>query len=102
MCCCYKCELYVDRVVKIKVFMLYCCIGVDVIVGFFGEMEEDFLEIYCFLNEFDVFYLYVFIYSEWLKIFVYECIDYVDMEECCCCNKMFIILSEKKCCYFYE
>ena len=40
------------------------CIGVDVIVGFPGETDEDFLETYNFLNELDISYLHVFTYSE--------------------------------------
>src|SRR5688572_27237578 len=60
----YLRELYVDRVTSIKEKMPHCCIGVDVIVGFPGETEEDFLETYQFLNELDISYLHVFTYSE--------------------------------------
>ena len=40
------------------------CIGVDVIVGYPGESEEDFLQTYHFLKELPVSYLHVFTYSE--------------------------------------
>ena len=40
----YLRELYADRVNSIKTKMPHCCIGVDVIVGFPGESEEDFGE----------------------------------------------------------
>ena len=60
----YLRELYVDRVTKIKQLMPHCCIGVDVIVGFPGETEEDFLETYNFLKDLPVSYLHVFTYSE--------------------------------------
>ena len=60
----YLCELYVDRVTKIKQVMPHACIGVDVIVGFPGETDEHFLETYNFLNELDISYLHVFTYSE--------------------------------------
>ena len=40
------------------------CIGVDVIVGFPGETEEEFLTTYRFLSELDIAYLHVFTYSE--------------------------------------
>ncbi|MDX5481980.1 MAG: MiaB/RimO family radical SAM methylthiotransferase, partial [Hymenobacteraceae bacterium] len=53
----YLRELYADRVAKIKSLMPHCCIGVDVIVGFPGETEEDFLDTYNFINELDVSYL---------------------------------------------
>jgi threonylcarbamoyladenosine tRNA methylthiotransferase MtaB len=60
----YLRELYVDRVSKIKALMPHCCIGVDVIVGFPGETEKDFLETYHFLKDLPVSYLHVFTYSE--------------------------------------
>ena len=60
----YLRELYVSRVAKIREVMPDACIGVDVIVGFPGEMDEHFLETYHFLNELDISYLHVFTYSE--------------------------------------
>lgn len=60
----YKKELYANRVAKIKSLMPHCCIGADVIVGFPGETEEDFLETYHFINSLNVSYLHVFTYSE--------------------------------------
>ena len=44
----YLRELYAERVHTIKAQMPHCCIGVDVIVGFPGETQEDFLETYQF------------------------------------------------------
>jgi threonylcarbamoyladenosine tRNA methylthiotransferase MtaB len=60
----YRRELYVEKVEKIKELIPNCCIGVDVIVGFPGETQEDFLETYEFLIQLDVSYLHVFTYSE--------------------------------------
>lgn len=60
----YQRELYAERVAKIKTLMPNCCIGVDVITGFPGETNEDFLETYHFLNELEISYLHVFTYSE--------------------------------------
>jgi threonylcarbamoyladenosine tRNA methylthiotransferase MtaB len=60
----YQRELYAARVEKIKKEMPHCCIGVDVIVGFPGETEEDFLETYQFLNGLAISYLHIFTYSE--------------------------------------
>ena len=59
----YQCELYSERVEKIKSIMPDCCIGVDVIVGFPTETEKDFQETYDFLNSLDISYLHVFSYS---------------------------------------
>jgi threonylcarbamoyladenosine tRNA methylthiotransferase MtaB len=60
----YKRELYAERVGLIKTLMPHCCIGVDVIVGFPGETNEDFRETFDFLHSIDVSYLHVFTYSE--------------------------------------
>lgn len=42
----YLTGLYQERIAHIKAQMATCCIGVDVLVGFPGETEEDFLETY--------------------------------------------------------
>jgi threonylcarbamoyladenosine tRNA methylthiotransferase MtaB len=60
----YKRELYSERVALIKTLMPHCCIGVDVIVGFPGETDEDFTETFDFLHSLDISYLHVFTYSE--------------------------------------
>lgn len=60
----YKRELYAERVGLIKTLMPHCCIGVDVIVGFPGETDEDFNETFNFLHGLDISYLHVFTYSE--------------------------------------
>ena len=60
----YRTSLYVDRLNKIKSFDQDACIGVDVIVGYPTETDEDFLETYNFLKSNDVSYLHVFTYSE--------------------------------------
>ncbi len=60
----YSRDLYAERVATIKRLMPHACIGCDVIVGFPGETEADFLETYQFLQTLDVSYLHVFTYSE--------------------------------------
>jgi len=60
----YKRELYAERVTLIKTLMPHCCIGVDVIVGFPGETDEDFNDSFDFLHSLDISYLHVFTYSE--------------------------------------
>ena len=60
----YLKNLYLSRINKIKELMPDCCIGVDVIVGFPGETEEDFNETYEFLKALNISYLHVFSYSE--------------------------------------
>ena len=60
----YKRELYQERIEMIKTLMPDCGIGVDVIVGFPSETDEDFQETFEFLHALDVSYLHVFTYSE--------------------------------------
>src|SRR5210317_667954 len=60
----YLRDLYTKKVDKIRQVLPDACIGVDVIVGFPGETDEQFLETYYYLNELDISYLHVFTYSE--------------------------------------
>jgi threonylcarbamoyladenosine tRNA methylthiotransferase MtaB len=60
----YRRELYAERVAMIKEAMPHSAIGVDVITGFPGETEEDFMQTHEFLRELPVSYFHVFTYSE--------------------------------------
>ncbi len=60
----YNFDLFVRRINKIKSIMPDACIGVDVIVGFPGESEDNFQETSELLNQLDVSYLHVFSYSQ--------------------------------------
>ena len=60
----YLSGLYAERVQQIKSINPDTCIGVDVIVGFPGETDEDFLTTVNFLKDLDISYLHVFTYSE--------------------------------------
>jgi threonylcarbamoyladenosine tRNA methylthiotransferase MtaB len=60
----YERSVFQDRVAQIKQLNPTCCIGVDVIVGFPGETDEDFQETVDFLHALDISYLHVFTYSE--------------------------------------
>ena len=97
----YKRELYAERVEKIKSVMPHACIGVDVIVGFPGETEEDFMETYRFVQSLDVSYLHVFTYSERANTPAAEMGEVVSIEERRRRNEMLRILSEKKKRFFY-
>lgn len=98
----YKKELYEERVQKIKALIPHCCIGVDVIVGFPGETNEDFLETYNFINNLDISYLHVFTYSERDNTQALEIKEVVPLGERNERSKMLRILSDKKRRYFYE
>lgn len=98
----YLSELYQSRVEKIKSVMPHCCIGVDVIVGFPGETEEEFLKTYQFLSELDISYLHVFTYSERPNTLAIDMQNPVPQSERNKRSKMLRSLSEKKRRHFYE
>lgn len=98
----YLTKLYTDRVAKIREVMPDSCIGVDVIVGFPGETEEEFLKTYNFLNELPISYLHVFTYSERENTEAAEMDGIVPISERKKRNKMLRILSEKKKMAFYQ
>jgi len=98
----YKRELYVQRVEKIKSMMPHACIGVDVIVGFPGETDEDFLETINFIESLDISYLHVFTYSERANTPASEMEDAVPMEKRKKRNEMLRNLSAKKKANFYK
>ncbi len=60
----YERSLYAERVQQIKSLRPDACIGVDVIVGFPGETDDDFMETIDFLKDLNISYLHVFTYSE--------------------------------------
>jgi threonylcarbamoyladenosine tRNA methylthiotransferase MtaB len=60
----YTTQQYAALVQRVRERIPDCGIGVDVIVGFPGETEEQFEETYRFLNHLPVSYLHVFTYSE--------------------------------------
>ena len=98
----YKRDLYVNRVTRIKQTIVDACIGVDVIVGFPGETEKDFLDTYNFLNELDISYLHVFTYSERPNTDAIEMSEIVSKEIRRERSKMLHILSDKKRRFFHD
>jgi threonylcarbamoyladenosine tRNA methylthiotransferase MtaB len=98
----YDREYYEDRVKRIKSNVPDACIGADVIVGFPGETEDDFIETYNFLNELNISYLHVFTYSERSNTGAVEMGERVSKETKADRSKMLHILSDKKQRYFYD
>lgn len=98
----YMRELYAERVDRIKQVMPHACIGVDVIVGFPGETEAEFLETYNFINALDISYLHVFTYSERPNTDALAIKNTVPIHERKERNKMLRILSTKKQRDFYN
>lgn len=98
----YNQALYTDRIEKIKASMPDACIGVDVIVGFPGETEEEFMTTFNYLNKLDISYLHVFTYSERANTTAKKMKDVVPLHVRKERSKQLQILSEKKKRAFYE
>ncbi|MEO6230213.1 MAG: tRNA (N(6)-L-threonylcarbamoyladenosine(37)-C(2))-methylthiotransferase MtaB [Ferruginibacter sp.] len=96
----YKKELYAEKVGLIKLLMPHCCIGVDVIVGFPGETDEDFKETFDFLHQLDIAYLHVFTYSERTNTLAADMKPVVPVEKRNQRNKLLRNLSYQKMQYF--
>lgn len=60
----YTAERYRERIAKIRELMPDSFLGVDVIVGFPGEGEQEFMETYHLLEEVGASFLHVFPFSE--------------------------------------
>jgi len=98
----YERSLYAERVNSIKSLRPDACIGVDVIVGFPGESDEDFMDTIDFLKDIDVSYLHVFTYSERANTTAVKLGSPVPMAVRRERSKMLHILSDKKKRGFYE
>ncbi len=59
----YKRALFQDKIMKIKQLIPDICIAIDIIAGFPGETEEDFMDSYNFVKSLPLSYLHVFTYS---------------------------------------
>ncbi len=98
----YERSLFAERIHKIKSINPDTCIGVDVIVGFPGETNEEFFETIDFLKDLPVSYLHVFTYSERANTTAIKLGDPVPMHIRKERSKQLHILSDKKKRQFYE
>lgn len=60
----YNTDLYRQRIERLKELMPDACIGVDVLTGFPGEGEAEFMSTYEFLRDLNISYIHPFPYSE--------------------------------------
>lgn len=98
----YDRALFAERIKKINSINPKTCIGVDVIVGFPGETDEEFMDTVNFLKDLDISYLHVFTYSERAKTTAIKLGDAVPMNIRKQRSRQLHILSEKKKRAFYE
>lgn len=98
----YKRKLFKERVETIKNANPDACIGADVIVGFPGESDDDFLATYHFINELPISYLHVFTYSERPNTPAVNLRGKVNKEIKAERSKMLHMLSDKKRRFFHD
>ena len=98
----YTAEDYYKLIYRIKNRLPDAGIGVDVIVGFPGETEEDFIHTHNFLRDLPISYLHVFTYSERPDTKAISLPGSVDVQERKRRNNILRILSEKKRAEFYK
>lgn len=60
----YPREFFAERVKTIKSLLPHAMVAADVIVGFPGETEEDFIDTYNFIRDTEITYAHIFPYSE--------------------------------------
>ncbi len=60
----YDTKLFTEKIKVINKILPEICIGIDVIVGFPGETETEFIETYELLKSLDIAHFHVFSYSE--------------------------------------
>ncbi len=97
----YKVQDYKNLIDKLNSRIPDIGIGVDVIVGFPGETEEEFQKTYNFLRDLDISYLHVFTYSERPDTAAADIPDQVDVFERKRRNKLLRNLSSRKKNLFY-
>ena len=98
----YTNQDYENLIYKVKELLPDSAIGVDVIVGFPGETEEDFIHTHNYLRELPISYLHVFTYSERPDTKAISLPGSVDVQERKRRNNILRILSEKKRSIFYS
>ena len=76
----YNVSSYRDKIFKIKDRIKDCTIGVDVMVGFPGESEDDFNNTYNLLHDLPVSYFHVFPFSERENTMAADMVDSIPLD----------------------
>lgn len=98
----YNVDDYTKTILKLKSRIPDAGIGVDVIVGYPGETEKEFMETYNLLVDLPISYLHVFTYSERPDTKAILLNNHVEHSERKRRNSMLRILSDKKKNQFYN
>lgn len=98
----YSAREYGELIYKAKELIPDLAVGVDVIVGFPGETEPDFIQTHNFLRDLPITYLHVFTYSERPDTAALLLPDSIDVIERKRRNNILRNLGEKKRQHFYS
>ena len=98
----YKRNQFQHCISTIKKYMPDAAIGADVIVGFPGESDNDFIDSVHFIDELDISYLHVFSYSERPSTDAINLDKSVDKKTRSRRSAMLRDLSQKKLSKFYD
>ncbi|MGX7590412.1 MiaB/RimO family radical SAM methylthiotransferase [Candidatus Karelsulcia muelleri] len=97
----YNTKIYIQKVNTILNIIPYACIGTDVIVGFPGEKESNFLETFNFLKQIKISYIHVFKYSDRDNTYSNSIKNKINHNICLQRSKIIRFLSKKKIKIFY-
>ena len=98
----YQTKLYRTKIEKIVSEVKDVCIGADVIVGFPGETNEEFVKTLNFIKDLPLSYLHVFVYSERENTPAIDMDGVVSKSDRADRSKQLRILSDKLQRAFYE
>lgn len=98
----YTRELFKEKINHILSIIPMAAIGIDIIVGFPGETDEDFEDTFSFLNQIPLAYLHVFSYSVRENTIAASLPEKVDPKKMNLRSNKLIKLSEEKRMEFYR
>ncbi|MGF1587379.1 MAG: tRNA (N(6)-L-threonylcarbamoyladenosine(37)-C(2))-methylthiotransferase MtaB [Bacteroidales bacterium] len=98
----YRPQLFSDRVKRIKNEIPLAGIGADIITGFPGETDKNFIETYEFLKESNIAFLHVFSYSDRKNTKASGFPDKVSPQDKDSRSKILHELADEKLSVFYE
>ncbi|MGX7591265.1 MiaB/RimO family radical SAM methylthiotransferase [Candidatus Karelsulcia muelleri] len=97
----YNTNIYLQKVNTILNIIPYACIGTDVIVGFPGEKESNFLETFNLLKQINISYIHVFKYSDRENTYSNSMKHKINNNICLQRSKIIRLISKKKRKIFY-
>lgn len=98
----YTTQFFADKLATIKRLMPDCCIAADLMVGFYGESDDEFSQSCQYIEALPLSYLHVFTYSERPNTLALTFKERVPVEERRRRSEVMHEISEQKKQTFYE